>query len=67
MEYNPGISLFFGLQNYESSSNKKNYEQKSNIACSVRCSPMYIRPLPEMSITGLADIIILSRKSMLTL
>jgi hypothetical protein len=49
MEYNPGISLFFGLQNYKSSSNKKNYEQKSNIACSVRCSPMYIRPLPEMS------------------
>jgi len=49
MEYNPGISHFFGLQNYKSSSNKKNYEQKSNIARSLRYSPVYIRPLPEMS------------------
>jgi len=67
MEYNPGISLFFGLQNYKSSSNKKNYEQKSNIACSVRCSPMYIRSLPEMIIYAFTGILILSRKSMLTL
>jgi hypothetical protein len=49
MEYNPGISHFFGLQNYKSSSNKKNYEQKSNTARFLRCSPVYIRSLPEMS------------------
>jgi len=52
MEYNPGISHFFGLQNYKSSSNKKNYEQKSNTTRFLRCSPMYIRSPPEMSGTG---------------
>jgi len=67
MEYNPGISPFFGLQNYKSSSNKKNYEQKSNIACPVRCSPMYIRSLPEMNINVFGGIIILTFKPMLTL
>jgi len=48
MEYNPGISLFFGLQNYKSCINKKNYEQKSNTTRFLRRSPIYIRSLPEM-------------------
>jgi len=52
MEYNPGIFPFFGLQNYKSSSNKKNYEQKSNNGRYLRCSPIYIRTPPEMSRNG---------------
>jgi len=53
MEYNPGIFLFFGLQNYKSSSNKKNYQQKSNTARFLRCSPMNCRTLPKKSGNGM--------------
>jgi hypothetical protein len=49
MEYNPGIFPFFGLQNYKSCSNKKNYEQKSNNPPPFRRLPPFIRSLPEIS------------------
>jgi hypothetical protein len=44
-----GHLLFFGLQNYKSSSNKKNYQQKSNIPGFLRCLPVKFRSLPEMT------------------
>jgi hypothetical protein len=53
MEYNPGIFPFFGLQNYKSCSNKKNYEQKSNNPPPFRHLPRFIRILPEISGAGM--------------
>jgi hypothetical protein len=55
MEYNPGIFPFFGLQNYKSYSNKKNYEQKSNNTWPFRRLPPFIRSLPEICGSGIVS------------